>query len=267
MHRLAYYDTLTGLPNRALLQDRLLHALQNGAQRGMLLLVDIDRFKQINDTRGHATGDLLPQAMARRMEHCLEGQSAPWRAWGAIPLAPSCSTWVKTPNRPWTSRSSWRSSCTTAWQHLSSSAMPKALRGDQYRHHIVRRGRTPRNAAPAGGSGDVPRQRPGRNSFLVFDASMQATMDARVALEMGLRDAIESRDFALYYQAQVDRVGNVVGAEALVRWSGADGKAISPADFIPLAEETGLIVPWANGCWRPPASNWPGGSTTRPPVT
>ena len=244
VHRLAYYDTLTGLPNRALLQDRLLHALQNGAQRGMLLLVDIDRFKQINDTRGHATGDLLLQAMARRMEHCLGPERTVARlgsnTFGAIV------------------------------QHLGENAEQAMDVAQQLAQQLHNSLATPFEFGDAKklyaatsigitlfGAGVLPPETllqqaevamyrakdQGGNSFLVFDASMQATMDARVALEMGLRDAIESRDFALYYQAQVDRVGNVVGAEALVRWRGTDGKAISPADFIPLAEETGLIVP------------------------
>ena len=243
-HRLAYYDTLTGLPNRALLKERLRQALQASPQHGVLLLVDIDRFKQINDTRGHAAGDLLLHAMAGRMQSFLGEQCTVARlgsnTFGAIVqhlgenteqaldaahlLGQQLHNALATPYELGDAKKIY--AATSAGITLFSTGQVLAETLLQQAEVAMYR------AKELGG-----------NAFLIFDASMQASIDARVALEMDLREAVEDSAFQLYYQVQMDAADNVVGAEALIRWIGADGKVISPADFIPLAEETGLIVP------------------------
>ncbi len=244
VHRLAYYDALTGLPNRTLLQDRLKQALGVSAQHGMLLLVDIDRFKQINDTWGHAAGDLLLCEMARRMQDCMGAQHTVARlgsnTFGAI-----------VQNIGADAEQAMAAAHHLAQQLHSTLAAPYELGAARKIYAATSAGVTLFNAGKAPPEvllqqAEVAMYRAkdeGGGSALLFDDTMQATMDARVAMEMGLRDAVEHCAFQLYYQVQVDQAGAVVGAEALIRWKGADGKIISPADFIPLAEETGLILP------------------------
>lgn len=244
VHRLAYYDTLTGLPNRTLLQDRLKQALGASAQHGVLLLADIDRFKQINDTWGHAAGDLLLCEMARRIQDCMGAQNTVARlgsnTFAAIvqnlgadaeqamaaahQLAQQLHNTLAAPYELGATRKLYAANSAGVTLFSASKAPPEVL---------LQQAEVAMYRAKEEGGGSV----------LFFDDTMQASMDARVAMEMGLRDAVEHRAFQLYYQVQVDQAGSVVGAEALIRWIGADGKAISPADFIPLAEETGLILP------------------------
>ncbi len=244
VYRLAYYDTLTGLPNRALLQERLQQALQASEQYGMLVLFDIDRFKQINDTRGHAAGDLLLHAMAGRMQNGLGSQHTVARlgsnTFGAIVQHLGDDA-----------ESALKAAYQLAQQLQASLAAPYEL-GDSKKLYaatsagitLFRTGKVP--AATLFQQAEVAMYRAkeqGGNVLELFDESMQAAMDARVALEMDLRDAVENLDFQLYFQVQMDQAGSVAGAEALIRWISADGRVISPADFIPLAETTGLIIP------------------------
>jgi len=244
VHRLAYYDALTGLPNRALLCDRLQLALQASTQHGMLLLIDIDRFKQINDTRGHAAGDLLLRAMARRLREGLDARHT-------VARLGSNTFGVIVQHLGATTTQAMEEASRLARKLHNALASPYDLGDTKKLYAATSAGITLFSAGKAPAEtllqqAEVAMYRAkeqGGNTLLIFDASMQAAMDGRAAMEMDLRDAVDSRSFQLYYQVQVDRAGNVVGAEALVRWSGADGKAISPADFIPLAEETGLIVP------------------------
>jgi diguanylate cyclase (GGDEF)-like protein/PAS domain S-box-containing protein len=247
VHQLAYYDALTGLPNRALLREQVEQALSACAQgHGLLLLLDIDRFKQINDTRGHAVGDLLLRETARRIRSNVQAGDTVARVGSntfAV-LAPDIGASA--------TQASTRARALAEQVHRSLAA-PYDL-GDQKRLYAT----TSAGIALFGADTGVPTSAAllqqaevalyrakdeGGNALLFFDAPMQAAVDARAALESDLRDAIEHQAFQLFYQVQVDLGGAVVGAEALIRWIGADGKRISPADFIPLAEETGLIVP------------------------
>lgn len=245
VHQLAYYDALTGLPNRTLLHERLAQAVRGSAHgHGLLLLVDIDRFKQINDTRGHAAGDLLLREAARRIRSAVQAQDTVARVGSntfAV-LAPHVGAWATEANAR---------AHNLAQQVHQSLAAPYDL-DEQKRLYATTSAGIALFGAGAPSSATVLQQvevalyrakDEGGNAVLFFDATMQASVDARAALETGLRDAIEQQDFQLFYQVQVDKDGAVVGAEALIRWIGADGKVVSPADFIPLAEETRLIVP------------------------
>jgi diguanylate cyclase (GGDEF)-like protein/PAS domain S-box-containing protein len=243
VHQLAYYDALTGLPNRTLLHEQLQQAVEASAQgtaQGMLLLIDIDRFKQINDTRGHATGDWLLREMARRIRGCTGATNTVARLGsntfgiivsdigGPSDLAQTIARKVQqTLTSPYDLEDAKRLYATTSMGiALFGAGMPAP-------DTVLKQAEVALYRAKDEGG----------NAVLLFDAPMQAAVDARAALEMALRDAIEIQAFRLYYQVQVDLHGTVVGAEALIRWIGADGKVISPAEFIPLAEDTGLIVP------------------------
>ena len=243
VHQLAYYDALTGLPNRTLLHEHLQQAVEASAQgtaQGMLLLIDIDRFKQINDTRGHATGDWLLREMARRIRGCTG-------ATNTVALLGSNTFGIIVSDMGGPSDLAQ----TIARKVHQALTAPYALEDAKRLYATTSMGIALFGAGmPAPDTvlkqAEVALYRAkdeGGNAVLLFDAPMQAAVDARAALEMALRDAVETQAFQLYYQVQVDLHGTVVGAEALIRWIGADGKVISPAEFIPLAEDTGLIVP------------------------
>ena len=251
VHRLAYYDALTSLPNRTLLKDRLQQAQQAQAASGQhsaLLLVDIDRFKQINDTRGHAAGDLLLQAMGARIQTFFGAHHTVARlgsnTFGAI---------VQDLDAPADNADQAMEAARQRAQQLHNALATPYDLGDAKKLYAA----TSAGLTLLSADHPVPvetllqqaevamyrAKEQGGNALLAFDASMQASIQARMAMEMGLRDAVENQAFALYYQVQEDPSGRVVGAEALIRWICAEGNVISPVDFIPLAEETGLIVP------------------------
>ena len=243
IHQLAYYDTLTGLPNRALLREHLQQAVDASTRstaQGLLLLIDIDRFKQINDTRGHDTGDWLLCEMARRIQDEIGARDSVARLGGNTfgLIVPDIGG------------SSDRAHTIAQTVHDTLSE-PYNL-GDAKRLHATTSmgvaffcagTPTPDNLLKQAEVALYRAKDEGGNALLFFDAPMQVAADARAALEIALRDAVEVQAFRLFYQVQVNQRGAVVGAEALIRWIGADGKGVSPADFIPLAEETGLIVP------------------------
>lgn len=249
VHRLAYYDQLTQFPNRRLLQDRLGQALATAARSGMygaVLFLDLDNFNTLNDTRGHDTGDQLLINVAHRLRQSLREADTVARLGGdefvivlenlggdrsaAAALARDFGDRLcKDIARPYRLKGE---------DYVCTASLGVCLfDGDETVEHLLK-------------NADMAMYRAkdsGRNTVRFFDPEMQAALDKRSSLETALRQALERRELQLYYQPQFNCSGQVIGAESLLRWRAADGAFISPADFIPLAESTGLIL--SIGTW------------------
>ncbi len=241
IQHLAHYDTLTGLPNRALFSDRLQQALiyaQRNQTSVALLFMDLDRFKQINDTLGHGIGDQLLQMVAQRLLECIREQDTVSRQGGDEFIAVLPDTDAAGAEM-------------VAEKILSSIIQPYTIEGHELRiSSSIGISLYPNHAQDADALikyADVAMYQAkenGRNKFLHFDPTMNATAYERLQLENSLRGAIERNELQLYYQPQVDLVdGRLIGCEALVRWKHPTMGLVSPASFIPIAEETGLILP------------------------
>ncbi|WP_415259192.1 EAL domain-containing protein [Thauera phenylacetica] len=248
IRQLAYYDTLTGLPNRSLMWDHLRHAIaasERSGSGGMLLLLDLDHFKLLNDTQGHQAGDALLREVARRLRAALREEDTVARL-GDDDFAIVVENLGE-------DRDEAIAHAEKIAEHLHRAVTaPCELGLASGAYHVgaslgltLFRGRT-ESADGLLKQAEVAVARAkddGRNLIRFFSAAMQAVVAARAELELKLRAALAGNGFRLYYQPQLDRNGRVIGAEALIRCFDADGAMISPAAFIPLAEETGLIVP------------------------
>ena len=243
---LAFYDSLTNLPNRRLMLDRLQHALASAArsnQTGAVLLFDLDNVKTINDTLGHDAGDELLVAVAQRLRHSLREVDTAARLGGdefvvllehLAPDASFAATTVKT----------------VAEKLRNAIAEPFQLKGAI--HHITcsigvtlfhSREQSVETCLKQADLALYQAKDAGRNTVRFFNPSMQAAVEARAQLCSGLRRALVQNEFVLHYQPQVDADGRLTGAEALIRWHPPDGSTIAPLAFIQAAEESGLIVP------------------------
>jgi len=246
IQRLAFYDALTGLPNRMLLMDRMAHALANAQRRqqgGALLFIDLDNFKTLNDTLGHDQGDLLLQQVAQRLNTCVRSVDTVARLGGDEFVVMLEELSPKSHELALHARG-------VGEKILAMLAVPYALAGYQYRS-------TPSiGIAPFTGEltsvGELLKQADlamyqaktaGRNTLRFFDPDMQAVVTARAGLETDLRAALAQEEFLLHFQPQMHQSGRCVGVEALVRWAHPQRGMVPPAVFIPLAEETGLILP------------------------
>ena len=242
MSHLANHDALTNLPNRILLHDRAEQALQSakrtGAQVGMILL-DLDHFKSINDTAGHSIGDALLQQLAARLKNSLRASDTVSRQGGDefIVLLPDleqikqatdiANKLLKVISEP-VYINDHRYDLSVS---MGISIFPTDCQDQEtmYRH---------------ADSAMYRAKQEGRNRYRFFSSEIEHKLKARNLLEGSLREAVEQQHFEVHYQAKVDfSSGAIIGAEALVRWRKKDGELIFPSDFIPLAEETGLIVP------------------------
>lgn len=245
IRRLAFYDPLTDLPNRRLLQDRLEQALtRSGRKRrhGALLLIDLDNFKALNDTWGHAKGDLLLKQAALRLVACVRDSDTVARLGGDEFVVLIDDAGGSPAEVIATSRA-------VADKVLAKLHAPFDVDGR------VHRSGCSIGVAPFGFdllSGDEILKRAdvamyqakaaGRNTVRFFDPAMQAAVEARAAMEVDLRHALQQSAFTLHYQPQVESGNRVIGAEALLRWTHPERGPVSPAEFIPVAEQSGLIV-------------------------
>ncbi|MDP2783355.1 MAG: EAL domain-containing protein [Sulfurimicrobium sp.] len=245
IHRLAYYDPLTQLPNRRLLQDRLGQALaattRNG-HCGAILFLDMDNFKTLNDTRGHDIGDLLLVEVARRLHACVRGGDTVARLGGDefVILLEDLNG------------------------NIEEAAAQAKLAGDKVQEAIARpyllkdceyhcttstgislfhnNNVTVEELLKHADLAMYQSKNAGRNTLRFFDPAMQTALEERSALEADLRQALRHQQLRLYYQPQMESTRGIIGAEALLRWEHPERGLVAPGDFIPLAEETGLIL-------------------------
>ena len=245
INTLAYYDPLTRLPNRRLLMDRLQQALATSARHqrsGALLLLDLDNFKTLNETRGHDRGDTLLAQVAHRLRSCVHEDDTVARQ-GGDEFVVVLEDLGDTPEEA-AARSE-----ETAQRILTVLREPYELDGGAH-HSSLSMGITifsgmRETVDELLKRADLALYRAkdaGRDTLRFYDPQMQAAVSARAALELDMRVGLAQGQFELYYQPQIDR-GRITGAEALLRWRHPRDGFISPADFIPLAEETGLILP------------------------
>ncbi|WP_439859837.1 EAL domain-containing protein [Pseudomonas sp. MBLB4136] len=246
IHRLAFYDPLTGLANRRLLLDRLQHALTRRSRRrqeGGLLFIDLDDFKDLNDTFGHAVGDQLLQLVGQRLVNQARIEDTVARLGGDefVVMLEDLSS------RPDEALAQIESVASKILQALGE---PYALQG---RQHICTASigialfsesrSTVEDLLKRADLAMYEAKSAGRNTLRFFNPEMQARIRARTSLESELRQGIQQNDFILHYQPQVDQAGNLLGAEVLVRWQHPTRGLVPPAQFIPAAEKCGLILP------------------------
>jgi diguanylate cyclase (GGDEF)-like protein/PAS domain S-box-containing protein len=245
INHLAFYDHLTNLPNRQLLLDRLEQtraSIGRNNQYGALLYIDLDDFKSFNDTLGHAIGDELLQRVAERLSSCvheadtvarfgsdefvvlLHGLSE-HRIDAAEEAKLVCNKIISTISLPYHFIQR-EYQCTTSigatlFNDHSQTTEDLVKQADIAMHHA---------------------KKSGRNNIQFFDVKMQEVFDTRASIESELRQSLKREQLHLYYQIQVDNSGRAIGAEALIRWIHPELGMVSPTQFIPIAEETGLIL-------------------------
>ncbi len=244
IRNLAFFDPLTSLPNRRLLLDRLRQSLAAGARskhKRALLFVDLDDFKTLNDTLGHHIGDLLLQEVARRILANIRETDTVARLGGDefVVLLQDLSELPE---------EAAAQAKTVAEKILATLHEPYLLDGRECRSSssigITVFGNPQDSTNEVLQQADIAMYQAkaaGRNTLHFFAPALQAAVNARAAMEEDLRQAMKRNDFRLYYQAQVDR-GMLIGAEALVRWQHPKRGLLFPDEFIPLAEQTGLIL-------------------------
>jgi diguanylate cyclase (GGDEF)-like protein len=244
--QLAFFDPLTQLPNRRLLMDRMqqaMAAIARSGRYGALLFMDLDHFKKLNDSLGHDVGDLLLQQVAQRLKDCVRNEDTVARLGGDefVIMLEDLS------------------------QHSHEAAALAQRVGEKLLHQLnkpYQLGIHVYHCTPSVGAAlyGQDQQSPltllkqadiamyqvksqGRNGLCFFDPQMQAAINTRTQIERDLRAALQCGEFELYYQPQLAWAGEVVGAEALIRWRHPVRGLVSPAEFIPVAEECELIVP------------------------
>ena len=250
IHNLAFYDPLCQLPNRRLLFDRIHQAVANSARNqtcAALLFIDLDNFKILNDTRGHDIGDLLLIEVGHRLKTCIRKSDTLARLGGdefvvllealsedrsqaAAQARGVAEKMLKAVNQPYMLKDIEQYS-------TASIGISLFVNHGQNLDDLLKQADTAMYAA----------KKSGRNTLRFFDPAMQAALEIRSQLEAWMRKALPKHEFRLYYQLQVDSNQHPIGAEALIRWKHPEQSMISPALFIPVAEDTGLILPL--GLW------------------
>ena len=246
IHQLAYFDPLTKLPNRRLLLEHMQAALASSERRndcGALLFVDVDNFKDLNDTLGHHVGDILLQQMAQRLGGCTRSQDTVARQGGDefVVMLQSLGTHMDE------SALQARQVAEKIVQRLSE---PYQLEGKEFKSSVSLG--VAMFSGKVMGQDDLLKQADlamyrakadGRNRVSFFDPQMQAQVKERTALEADLRVGIAQSQFVLHYQPQFRFDGIQIGVEALVRWNHPQRGLVAPSVFIPVAESSGLILP------------------------
>jgi diguanylate cyclase (GGDEF)-like protein/PAS domain S-box-containing protein len=243
---LAYYDPLTRLPNRRLMTDRLHHAIATGARsghQGSLLFLDLDHFKTLNDTLGHDMGDVLLQQVANKLTACVrEGDSV--SRFGGDEFVILLENLSAQPIEAATQTEDIANKILASLNQTYQLASHKYNSTVSIGASLFGRGKlTVDDLLKQADIAMYQAKEDGRNALRFFDPQMQTKITARVALEKELHQAIEEKQFELYYQIQVDAKHKPLGAEGLIRWHHPERGQISPLNFIPIAEETGLILP------------------------
>ncbi|MBF0425146.1 MAG: EAL domain-containing protein [Magnetococcales bacterium] len=242
LEQLAYYDPLTSLPNRMLFRDRLVHEIELGKRQGgklAVFFIDLDRFKHVNDTLGHAAGDMLLVEIAARITGRVRKSDTVARLGGdeftvilsniskesqAASIATGIIQSLQEPVKLGTSEAYVGASIGIAIFPTDGTDFDTLTKNADLAMYRAKEG--------------------GRGAFRFFEATMDTDSNMRMKMELKLRRAVENGEFTMYYQPKflvADR--RIVGAEALVRWRDPEIGMVSPAQFIPLAEETGLIIP------------------------
>jgi diguanylate cyclase (GGDEF)-like protein/PAS domain S-box-containing protein len=259
IHRLAFYDVLTGLPNRRLLMERLdamVEQARSGRGLGALLYVDLDNFKNVNDARGHATGDALLVHAAARLTGAVRQRDIVARIGGdefVIMLDGLAADAAGATRAAQAVADKIRSALAEAFEiegqayHCSASigvALPLQAGGNA--QDLLREADTAMYRAKA----------EGRNGVAMFDPAMLAEAQRKLSLERDLAQALDNGELAMHLQLQVSHDGLPAGAELLMRWQRADGGFVPPDVFIPAAESSGLIVPLGRWVLREACRSW-----------
>jgi len=249
MSHSAQHDLLTGLPNRMLLNDRIGQAIASEprhAKHIAVLFLDLDGFKHINDSLGHPIGDRLLQSVARRLVECVRASDTVSRQGGDefVVLLSRAAQWVD--------------AATVAKRMLQAVAEPHSI--DQRDLHIATSigvsvypddGEDAETLIKNADTAMYQAKENGRHRYQFFTPAMNARAVERQSIEEDLRRALERQEFVLYYQPKIDlRTGAITGAEALIRWTHPTQGLVSPAQFIPIAEDCGLILPIDNWVLR-----------------
>lgn len=236
------HDALTNLPNRLLLQDRLGRSVESAKREGneiAVLLMDLDRFKDINDSLGHTAGDTLLQLVAARLEAAVRRSDTVARLGG--------DEFVLVVDGP----SNHDTAGVVAQQIIECLAQPFELETQSLHVRMSigialfpQHGETPEALLKNAEMAMYKAKQSGRNTYDYYTTNLNTLVMQRLAVESGLRHALSNDGIEVYYQPKVTQPGNrITGAEALVRWRQTDGTLVNPVDFIPVAENTGLIVP------------------------
>jgi diguanylate cyclase (GGDEF)-like protein/PAS domain S-box-containing protein len=245
----AEHDFLTGLPNRTLLSDRINRAIAlapRHMKKVAVLFLDLDGFKHINDSLGHPTGDKLLQSIAKRLGNCVRGADTVSRQ-GGDEFVVLLSEMERSED-----------AAITARRMLQVVAEAHSI--DQHDLHVTTSigvsvypddGMDAETLIKNSDTAMYQAKEHGRQSYQFFKPAMNFRAVERQSIEEGLRRALERQEFSLHYQPKVNlRTGGITGAEALIRWTHATRGVVSPAQFIPVAEDCGLILPIGNWVLR-----------------
>lgn len=244
--QLAFYDPLTHLPNRRLLMDRTHQAKLNSSrtgQYGAVLFMDLDQFKTLNDTQGHDIGDLLLIEVAGRLMDCVRKIDTVARL-GGDEFVLLLEELGETPDQ------AAANAQMIGEKVLNALRQPYLLKQYEYRTSasigislFYNNDVSLETLFKQADTAMYEAKNSGRNAWRFFDPEMRVLLEARTAMETDLQQALSQQQLRLYYQTQVDSQRQILGAEALLRWQHPDKGLILPNEFIPLAEETGLIIP------------------------